>query len=412
MTITFPALSEAEAKLSAKQKALASIFEEAGPELDMSKVKSLGDSVDVVDHIRQANAELTEIGQEVVRLREVANAAQAVKGGDAPGVVPGDSRPSGRSSKTFGDLFVESAAYRDKTGDRGPEAHLDIDLKALAHPQNALFETGAGWAPETTRTGRVVEFATRPLQVVDVVPIGSTSQAAVVYMEETTFTNNAAEIAEGGTYPESALALTERSSPVRKVGTWLPVTDEQLEDEAQAAGYVNRRLPFMVRQRLDAQILVGNGTAPNLRGFLNTAGIQTQAKGADPTPDAVYKAIVKVETVGQAMPNAVMFNPLDWQDVRLLRTTEGIYIWGSPSEQGPAFIWGLPVVTAQALTENTALVGDFLNYSELAVRRGIDVQITNSHSTFFIEGKQAIRADMRAALVVYRPAAFCTVTGV
>ena len=33
-------------------------------------------------------------------------------------------------------------------------------------------------------------------------------------------------------------------------------------------------------------------------------------------------------------------------------------------------------------------------------------------ATFFVEGKQAIRADMRVALVVYRPAAFCTVTGI
>ena len=30
----------------------------------------------------------------------------------------------------------------------------------------------------------------------------------------------------------------------------------------------------------------------------------------------------------------------------------------------------------------------------------------------FIKGKKAIRADIRAAFVVYRPAAFCTVTGI
>ncbi|MGL5908603.1 MAG: phage major capsid protein, partial [Phycicoccus sp.] len=78
----------------------------------------------------------------------------------------------------------------------------------------------------------------------------------------------------------------------------------------------------------------------------------------------------------------------------------------------PERIWGLQVVRAQALTENTGLVGDFANFAELAVRRGIDVQISNSHSTYFTEGKQAIRCDMRAALVVYRPTAFCTVTGV
>jgi hypothetical protein len=39
------------------------------------------------------------------------------------------------------------------------------------------------------------------------------------------------------------------------------------------------------------------------------------------------------------------------------------------------------------------------------------VQISNSHSTYFIEGKQATRADMRVALIVYRPARLRHVTG-
>jgi HK97 family phage major capsid protein len=230
-------------------------------------------------------------------------------------------------------------------------------------------------------------------------------------MEETTFTNAAAEQLEGGTYPEAALAFTEQTSAVRKIPVFLPVTDEQLDDVPRMRGVIDNRLPFMIRQRLDLQILSGNGTAPNLRGIYNVAGIQTQAKGADPTPDAVYKAIVKVETVGQAVANVVVMNPTDWQGVRLLRTADGLYIWGNPSDAGPERIWGLQVVRAQAATLGTAVTGDFANFSELSVRKGIDVQISNSHSTFFIEGKQAIRADMRVALVFYRPAAFCTITG-
>jgi hypothetical protein len=39
------------------------------------------------------------------------------------------------------------------------------------------------------------------------------------------------------------------------------------------------------------------------------------------------------------------------------------------------------------------------------------VQVSNSHSSFFIEGKLAIRADVRLAVIFYRPKAFGTVTG-
>lgn len=404
----FPALVEAEAKLAAKQAELKTIFDEAGPDLDMAKVKSVaGDSAAIVEHIRALDAELNDLGTKAEALRAVEAAAERAaripaQREDGDGAKGNDDA---RETKSLGRQFTASAAYKGKSGNIGPEAHLDIEVKTL-------MTTSAGWAPETNRTGRVVPYATRPVQIIDLLPQTTTGQAAVVYMEETTFTNAAAETAEAGSFPESALALTEQSSPVRKISTFLPVTDEQLEDEAQAQGYIENRLPFMLRQRLDGQVLVGNGTAPNLRGFLNVVGVQTQAKGADPVPDAVYKAMVNVRVTGRAFPGAVVFHPLDWQDVRLLRTVDGIYIWGSPSDAGPDRIWGLPVAQSDAITQNTALVGDFEGFSELSTRRGIDVQISNSHGTYFVEGKQAIRADVRVALVVYRPTAFCTVTGI
>jgi HK97 family phage major capsid protein len=410
--MSFPALKEAQEKLEAKRKELGTIFAEAGPEVDFDKVKSIsGNPFEKAAVVRKLNDELTDLGKEYDNLKGVQRAADNVKtaGAGEGGAEAGDgARRDGYSGKpsrkTFGEAFTASDAYKLKSGRTGPESTLDIDVKTL-------MTTVAGWDPEEVRNGKVVPFATRPIQVADLFPQTETTQSAIQYMEETTYTNAAAEIAEAGTFPEAALALTEQTVLVRKIAVFLPVTDEQLEDEPQVRGYIDNRLPFMIRQRLDSQLLVGNGTAPNLRGLLNISGIQTQAKGSDPTPDAIYKAIVKVETTGQAMANGVVMNPSNWQDIRLLRTADGIYIWGNPSDAGPERIWGLQVVRAQAETAGTAIVGDFQNFSELSIRRGIDVQVSNSHSTFFVEGKQAIRADMRAALVVYRPAAFCTVTG-
>jgi HK97 family phage major capsid protein len=412
--VKFPALTEAEGRLEAKQKELAEIFGQAGPDMDMTKVTVIaGDSKAKVDHIRGLNKEMDELGIKLEDLREVGKAAQRVHQSDEErerAAERGDGAKSAGGkreggSKSIGEMFVESKGYSGRQGQNGPEVHLDVDLKAL-------FDTTAAGTPETTRGPRIVDFVTRPIQFLDLIPQTTTGQTAVTYMEETTYVNNAAEIAEGGPYPESALGLEEKSSPVRKVGTWIPVTDETLEDEPRARSYINSRLPFMVRQRLEGQVLAGNGTAPNLRGLMSTTGIQTQAKGGDPVPDAVYKAMTKVRVIGQGIPNATAWHPNDWQEVRLLRTTDGIYIWGSPSEPGPARIWGLPAVEVQGLTEGTALVGDFANFSELAVRRGIDIQISNSHNDFFTTGKQAVRIDIRCAFVVYRPAAFATVTGV
>lgn len=408
--MSFPALKEKEDALAAKRKELAAIFTEAGPEMDLTKVRVVkGTTIDKAAHIRKLNDEQTDLGKEVDDLTAVKKAADRAKVAELGHGEPGDGtdteyRPAHPQQKSIGELFTESDAYKGKTGKIGPQATLDVSLKTL-------LTTTTGWVPESTRTDRLVEFATRPIQVAEVIPQVETTQSSVQYMEETTFTNAAAETAEAGTYPEAALAFTEQTSLVRKVAVFLPVTDDQLEDVPQIRGYIDNRLPFMVRQRLDLQILAGNGTAPNLRGILNVVGIQTQAKGADPTPDAVYKAIVKVETTGQAMANVAVFNPTDWQTIRLLRTADGIYIWGNPSDAGPERIWGMRVVRAQALTAGTSIVGDFANFAQLAVRRGIDVQVSNSHSTYFVEGKSAIRADMRVAFVAFRPSAFCTITG-
>ena len=275
-----------------------------------------------------------------------------------------------------------------------------------------LFETTAGWDPETVRLPRVIEDAqaVRP-RIIDLIPFAQTGLGTVTWMEETTATLAAAEKAEGAAYAESQFVLTEQSSAVQKITDSVPVTDEQLEDVSMVQSYLDGRLRFGVRKRLSLQLLVGNGATPNLRGILNVVGIQVQVKGGDNEPDAIYKAITLVRVTGDADPNAVVLHPNDWQTIRLLQTADGIYIWGSPSEAGPERIWGLQIVQTAEETENTGLVGDFANFSMVFERKGIDVQVGFVNDDF-TKGRKTLRADMRAAFVVFRPAAFCTVTGI
>lgn len=409
--VEFPALKEAQEKLDAKRKSLRDIFAEAGDTYDMSKVQSIkGDTTAKVEFIRSLNAEIDDCKKQVDELLVVARAAGAAK--EAEQVEQGGrerprepERKDGQR-KSFGEQFVASEAFKGfrATSGQGPQAQIDVSLKSL-------LGTGA-WEPETTRTGRIEMYPTRPApHVADLIPQTTTGQAAVVYMEETVFGNNAAEVFEGDQFPEAALGLEEKNVPVRKIPVFLPVTDELFEDEPRAESYVQNRLPFMIRQRLDLQILRGSGTAPNLVGTENVSGIQTQAKGSDPVVDAFYKAFRKIRDTGFAEPSVLFLTPANWEPVRLMRTADGVYIWGHPSMPGPATVWGVPVVETTAAPATKALAGDYANFSELAVRRGIDVQVSNSHGDFFIRGKLAVRADLRVALIHYRPLAFCEITG-
>lgn len=408
-----PELKELRGQIEGKRKELKTIFDEAGPERDMSLVKSIeGDSTAKVEAIGAKNTEIGELCEKAAPMEEeesiLTKAARRADELDEVEGHPGHptkdrgGNEDAPPTKSLGEVFIESEAGADKKG-KTVEVE-DVSLKAL-------FQTSSGWEPFSVRSGRLVEAAVRPPQVADAIPNGTTGQAAIVYMQETVFTNNAAPVKEAGAYPESALKVKQITTPVKKIATFLPITDEQLEDVQQAQGYVENRLPLMLKQTLDVQILSGTGAEAELLGFLNQEGLLVQTKGEGNTPDAIFKAMTKVRVEGQAIVSAVMINPLDWQGVRLEKTKDGIYIWGSPSDAGPERIFGINVIQAQALVAGTALVGDFVTHSELVFRKGIELKVSDSHEDFFVKGKQAIRADMRAALAVYRTSAFCEVTG-
>jgi HK97 family phage major capsid protein len=316
---------------------------------------------------------------------------------------------------SMGELFAKSY-YAQSDGETVQRKHKELESPDFSFAEyKTTMTTAAGFAPENLRSGRIQLSAQRPLMVADILPTITVgvNNGAYVYMEETTFTNNAAEAAEnaGSAWGEAALAFTERSETVRKIATFLPVTDEQLADVNGMQDYVNGRLSYMVQLRLDSQLLNGDGNAPNVNGFYNRV-TQAQAKGADPVFDAIFKGMIKVMHTGFAAPTAIVLHPNDWQDIRLLRTVDGIYIMGNPQDPGADRIFGLPTVVTTAATENTGLVGDFTGHSALVVRQGLEFKVSDSHSDYFVKGLQAVRCTMRGALVCFRISAFCEITGI
>lgn len=406
-------------ELRDKRNRVAKIFQDRGkPDgtYDLSaeerdEVKSLNAELnDKTPKLEQLQADDRLANENADALKTLERVRRPGQGGPrrAEGAIGLESRGE---FKSIGDLFVESDGYKSVQAGESPNRWRNFALDLDQVDIKTLFQTTAGWDPFVTRGPQVVLSAQQQPKVVDLLPMSETSLPAVKWMLETTYTNNAAETAEGGTYPEGAFALTEQTSSVRKIAATIAATDEQFDDEPRSRDYLNNRLTLNLKQRLDGQCLSGNGTAPNLRGFYNVSGIQTQAKGTDPQFDALFKAIVKIQSVAFADPSGIIIHPTDWQTIRLLRTADGLYILGNPNEVGPARIWGLPIVVTTYATIGTAIVGDFSGYTELIYRKGISFDMTNSHGTEFIEGKQRMRASLRAALVVYRPTALCTVSG-
>lgn len=401
-------LVEKREQLTEKQKKLGAIFEEAGSDLDFSKVTLLGegDTAMKVKKVQEMNDELTVLADEITKLhmQQVSDQQKQrdlqMKSVDR--LILPDQKPTG----TMGELFADSTPYKrylEKKSQESFSVVLPLELKTL-------FATTAGWPPRPPRIDLVVPIAERPVQLLQIIPTTSFDQPSVIYMEETTATHAGVELAEAGTYPESTYVLTERTSTVRKIADSVPVTDEQLADVSQVRDYLDQRLRFGLMQRLDQQVLTGSGTGVNLQGIKTVSGIQTQAKGTDPAFDAILKAITLSRVTGRAFPNAIAIHPTDWQNVKLTRTADGIYILGNPSEPGPNTLWGLPVVLTDADSAGTAYIGDFANFCRLYERKGVEVQVGFT-GTQFTEGKSTLRADTRVAFVITRGAAFVKVTG-
>ena len=242
---------------------------------------------------------------------------------------------------------------------------------------------------------------------------GSTDSNNIEYFIQTTDTANAATTAEGVAVTDSAYVWTKTTDEVETVQSWIPVTREFLNDNAGMQSIVTGRLAAQLQAEVNQQILSGTGTTPQLWGAFIRTGFQTQAKGTDPAFDAVGKAILKVQVTGDATPDAIVFHPTDWWNLRLTRTTDGIYILGNPGDAAQPFsLWGLPVRLSTGIgAAGTAGVGAFRSYAQIFDNGGVVVEASSEHSTYFTERKVALAVSRRLSLASYRPSAFCTVTG-
>jgi len=247
--------------------------------------------------------------------------------------------------------------------------------------------------------------------VEDLFPHGSTGSKSIDYFIQTTDTDNAAAVAEGNAPTDSAFAWTLTTDPVETVSDWIPMTHESVADNIGLQSTVTGMLAKRLQKKSNNLILAGDGNTPNPTGVFIRTGFQTQAKGTDPSFDAIHKAITKVEVTGDAICDFISVHPTDWQTMRLTRTTDGIYILGNPADSAPLNLWGIPVRKTTGIGgAGTAGVGDS-SYAEVVEREGVTVEVSTEHSTFFTERKVAVLLYRRFAVADYRPSAFATVTG-
>lgn len=335
--------------------------------------------------------------------------------------------PERREARNIGERFLASAEYKnlrasgrlESAAPVGSTAPVEVTTRdetvdglRLRTTVDNSSGSGGGVIWSDRREDLIVPVPVRQIRLLDLVTVSTTDTDTIEWVKETTMTDAAAETAYGTAAPEAAYGYTKQSTTVKRIPHFVPATKGSLMDGGRLQSLLENRLLRGVRLRLEAQVLSGDGTGENLTGILSTSGIGSQALGALSHFDAVHKAITNVRINYLADdPNAIGLHPTDYEKVILEKDANGNYVHGRAASEGSVqTIWGLVPVVSTLFSVGTPLVG-YYPEAELAVRTGVSVSASDSHSDFFTKGLVALLAELRAGFFLPQPKAFCKITG-
>lgn len=362
---------------------------------------------DLTQLSERANAVATAIREHNDRVQAAEAARAALVGGTVAHSSAGADVASGDGEQrrndepvTLGRAFVQSEAFRSYGGS-GKSGTVVVP----GHVR-ALFSTANSLAAPTRLPGIQGEPQS-PTTILDLVDRQTMTTNVVEWVREDASNDAAAEVAEGQVKPESSYTLSLVTDVAATIAHYVNITRQALADDAQIEGYLNGKLTRGLLKRLNAQILNGDGTSPNLRGILNQPGLGAYVSAAGEQLLIAARKARTVAELSEYAPDAIVVHPIDWETAELDTDSTGRFrVAANVSEGAAPRLWGLTVVVSTNMAQGRFLVGGFREGATLWEREGVEVYITDSHASNFTSNILTMLAEMRAALSVWRPKAF------
>jgi HK97 family phage major capsid protein len=274
--------------------------------------------------------------------------------------------------------------------------------------RTTITSSGISVAPE--RMPGVVAEARRRLRIQDLLVTIPTNSAIIEWIETTSHSKVAAPIAETSTKPESEITFQKRETRVRTIATWIPASKQILEDFEGLRAFLESSLAYAIAEEFEDQLLFGSGAGENLNGLVTQAAIfNTSLLGTNWTRiDVIARAVQQLAMANEMQPSFVVMHPADYWQIALQKDVNGRYLVADPQNASTLrSLFGLTVVECSAMTQGQFLLGTSdPRAAQIRMRQPITVEISTEHSDYFTRNLVAIRAELRAALVVMRPGAF------
>ena len=249
----------------------------------------------------------------------------------------------------------------------------------------------------------------RSVHIRTLLPIGNTDAQTIRFPKESAYDDGAAATAQGSAVGQSDFDITATSVNVEKIGTFMRITEEMLEDTPGLSSYLSARVPGKVLSVEDTEILNGDGSSPNLDGlFTDGTAFITSGGAFDDAVESANEFDVLIAALNQlALANyqadTILLNPTDFHKIVLLKSTANEYLKNQIIQGIQPAINGVPITLNTAVTAGKFLVGNLAQASQLWVRDGLGIEFSREDSTNFRDGFVTVRAQERVALTNYSP---------
>lgn len=382
--------------------------------VDRAKAESRDLTDDEADEIEAKAAEVATLNERV----EKAEKAQRLVAdlATAPDVAEPGEDDAKAGSGGLGETFVKSAAFQEFRKSHpsgvGSGTPIRIEVKGLG----GIDELGIGRkATITTDTGQIAPGrepgyrnylpVDEPLTFLDLITTGNTNVAYGEYAQVIAETNNAAIVAEGQLKPLSDITTDIVESKAYTYADGFDITNQTLADDGALATFMESRIRRHVLGVVEDKILNGTGSGTEPTGILHTTGTLAQAFDTDVVTTLARALSTFEANNGDAEPQAIVMNPVDIWNLRLLREdgATGAYLLGNPLQQGPIPTpWGVPLVRSNKVAVGSALVGRFdsVNFLQL---EALNVLAFNQHKDYAQRNMVYVRAEMRGRQLFYAP---------
>ena len=314
--------------------------------------------------------------------------------------------PARAEAKSVGDSFVADKAYTDFVSGAATSARAVITLSKEDSTPTKVGTKG----PEATSLAPsfyagVFGTPNVPQKIEPLIPHIAVTTDSVDYVTVAD-TINAAGVAEAGKIPESTFTPALAKANVVNVAHYTKITKQLADDAPALAAYINTKMLYGLQNKVENQIVNGDGTAPQLKGLLATGSYtdaSTKLTGAKNLFDLLLLLQGVAETAAYE-PEALVLNPMTWAQLAMEKDSQGRYLLGGPGLAANKSVWGIPVVTSSAVPAGKFIFGNFTQTVTIYDRQQVAVEMTNTNEDDFTHYLYTIRASRRLALAVEVPA--------